>query len=416
MKRMSKSLMVAALLTGTVGVGARAYYGSRDSDAPKFTTVAVSRGPIAAVVAATGTLQAVTTVQVGTQVSGSISWLGADFNSIVHKGEILARLDPALLQTLVEQARANLAKSMAAVESAQVGLRDAQQKYARASDLAAKQLLAASDLDAAKIAVDTAQAGVQSAQAQVVQSKAAVSQAELDLSHTIIQSPIDGIVIARSVDVGQTVAASLSSPTVFSIAADLTKMQVSASIDESDIGQIRPQQRATFRVDAYPTEQFAGTVTQVRLQPTIVQNVTTYSVIVDVPNPELKLKPGMTANIAIEVASRTDAVRVPNAALRFRPTPELFAALGQMAPDAAPRTQAPTDGRVWILADNRLEAVPVKVGLTDGKMSELVDGDLPPDAAVVTNLAAPTEAAPKAAVAAQGSPFSPAGGGFRGGR
>jgi HlyD family secretion protein len=452
MNRMRKSLLVAALLTGTVAVGASAYYGSGGSDAPRLTTAAVSRGPIAETVAGTGTLQAVTTVQVGTQVSGTILWLGADFNSIVHKGEVIARLDPALLQTQVDQARANLTKSTAGVQSAQVQLLDAQQKYTRASDLAAKQLLAQSDLDVAKIAVDTAQAALRSAQAQVVQSKAGVSQAELDLAHTVIQAPIDGIVVARSVDVGQTVAASLSSPTVFSIAADLTKMQVSASIDESDIGQIRPQQRVTFHVDAYPTEQFAGTVTQVRLQPTVVQNVTTYSVIVEVPNPGLKLKPGMTATVSLEVASRPDAVRIPNAALRFRPTPELFAALGQTPPDSvtatlrpaaaarpavgtaspaaslvgtsnattadalfAPLRQPATDGRVWVLADNRLEAVPVTVGLTDGKMSELLEGDLPPNAAIVTNVAA-TTVATKATVAAQGSPFSPAGGGFRGGR
>ena len=219
-------------------------------------------------------------------------------------------------------------------------LQDAQQKYTRAKELAAKSLLPQSDLDAAKIAVDTAQASLQSQQATVVQTaggrhasrKPSVNQNQVNLDHTVITAPIDGIVIQRSVDVGQTVAASMSAPTLFIIAADLTKMQVNASIDESDVGRIRPGQTVTFRVDAYPGEQFEGTVAQIRLQPKVVQNVTTYETIINVPNPELKLKPGMTANLRVQIARRTDVVRVPNAAVRFRPTNDMFAALNQAPP------------------------------------------------------------------------------------
>jgi HlyD family secretion protein len=369
----------------------------------------------------------------------------------VHKGQVIAKLDPSLVQTQVDQARANLSKASADVQNAQVSVTDAQQKYSRAQELSAKQLLARSDLDAAKTAADTAQAQLRSVQAQVVQAQAGLSQAELNLAHTVIAAPIDGIVIGRSVDVGQTVAASLSSPTVFSIAADLSQMQVSASIDESDIGRIRPQQHVTFKVDAYSNDQFTGTVTQVRLQPSVVQNVTTYNVIVAVPNTALKLKPGMTANVNIEVAARADVVRVPNAALRFRPTTEMFTALGQAAPaspadsttkhaapqdnagaanvsaspiernpkattiDAlfAPLTQAETQGRVWTIADNQLKSVPVTLGLSDGKTTELIKGDVQPDAAVVTNITTGTSPTPATATATK-SPFTPAGGGFGG--
>src|SRR5207248_1445831 len=212
---------------------------------------------------------------------------------------------------------------------------DAQQKYTRAKELAARSLLPQSDLDAAKIAVDSAQATLQSSKATVEQAQANLNQAQVNLDHTVITAPIDGIVIQRSVDVGQTVAASMQAPTLFVIAADLTKMQVNANIDEADVGRIRPGQHVTFRVDAYAGETFEGTVSQIRLQPVVVQNVTTYGTVIDVPNPQLKLKPGMTANVKVEIAKRTDTLRVPNAALRFRPTAELFAAFNQAVPPEA---------------------------------------------------------------------------------
>jgi multidrug efflux pump subunit AcrA (membrane-fusion protein) len=223
-----------------------------------------------------------------------------------------------------------------------VQLTDAQQKYKRAQELAAKSLLPQSDLDAAKIAVDSAQASlaaqqatVNQATASVAQSQASVNQTQVNLDHTIITAPIDGIVTQRSVDVGQTVAASMQAPTLFVLAADLTKMQVNANIDEADVGRIRPGQHVTFRVDAYPTETFEGAVSQIRLQPVVVQNVTTYGTVIDVPNNQLKLKPGMTANVKVEISKRTDVLRIPNAALRFRPTTDVFAALNQQVPPEA---------------------------------------------------------------------------------
>src|SRR5207248_5670663 len=209
---------------------------------------------------------------------------------------------------------------------------DAQQKYTRAKELAARSLLPQSDLDAAKIAVDSAQATLQSSKATVEQAQANLNQAQVNLDHTIITAPIDGIVIQRSVDVGQTVAASMQAPTLLVIAADLTKMQVNANIDEADVGRIRPGQSVAFHVDAYPTEEFDGTVAQIRLQPVVVQNVTTYGTIINVPNDDLKLKPGMTANLKVQIAKRSDVLRVANAALRFRPTTDVFAALNQPVP------------------------------------------------------------------------------------
>jgi len=344
-----KRVIIGLLIVAAVGAGAGAIYIRRGGPEVQVQTSPVTRGEIVDTVGATGTLQAVTTVQVGSQVSGNIQWLGADFNSIVKKGQVVARLDPSLFEAQLQQARANLNQTRASLTKAQsdldrtkVQLIDSQQKYARAKELAAKSLLPQSDLDAAKIAVDTAQAMLASqqatvtqAQAAVTQSQASVNQNQVNLDHTIITAPIDGIVTQRSVDVGQTVAASMQAPTLFIIAADLTKMQVNANIDEADVGRIRPGQHVTFHVDAYPTDNFEGTVSQIRLQPVVVSNVTTYGTVIDVPNPQLKLKPGMTANVKVEIAKRSDVLRVPNAALRFRPTTELFAALNQAVPPEA---------------------------------------------------------------------------------
>src|SRR5262245_48586523 len=292
-----KKAIVSLLVVGVVGASAYAYYHYKDSG-PKFTVNygAISRGDVVDTVGATGTLQAVTTVQVGTQVSGTISELNADFNSLVRKGQVLARLDPSLFATQIEQARANLIRAQADLERLRVSSEDARTKLNRAQELSAKKLSAQTELEAAEVAVRSADAQMKSQQAAVTQAQASLSQAEVNQQHTIIEAPIDGLVIARNVDVGQTVAASMSAPTLFLLAADLTKMQVVASLRESDVGRIRPNQLVRFRVDAYPNDEFTGTVTQVRLQPTTVQNVVTYSTVIDVPNPELKLKPGMTAN------------------------------------------------------------------------------------------------------------------------
>jgi HlyD family secretion protein len=329
---MRKTWIGAGIIAALAATAYGYYRYSQKPPVPVVATARVTRGDIAETVGATGTLQAVTTVQVGTQVSGTIQELNADFNSLVRKGQVLARLDPSLFQTQIEQARANLIRAEADLERLRVALDDARTKMKRARELWEKKLIPQMELESAEVAVRSAEAQLRSQQAAVTQSQASLQQNQVNLQHTVIESPIDGLVISRNVDVGQTVAASMSAPTLFILAADLTKMQVLASLDESDVGRIRPGQVVRFRVDAFATEEFIGTVTQVRLQPTTVQNVVTYQTVIDVPNPELKLKPGMTANVNIEIARRANALRVPNAALRFRPTAEIFAALGQTPP------------------------------------------------------------------------------------
>lgn len=389
-----KRILVGIVGILVVGAGASAYYATRTVKVPGVTTVAITRGDIVDAVVSTGTLQAVTTVQVGSQVSGTVAWLGADFNSTVRKGQVIARLDPSLLEAQLRQSRANLAKAQADEERARVQLADAQQKLGRASQLADRQIIARSDLDAAVLAVDSAQADLKASRAQLAQAEAGLYQNEVNVAHAIITAPVEGTVIARNVDVGQTVAASLQSPTLFEIAADLTRMQVKASIDEADMGRVRAGQSATFTVDAYPTDVFHGTVEQVRLQPTVTQNVTTYSSIVSVTNPDLKLKPGMTASIRIQIASRSGVLRVANGALRFRPTTEILAALRQMSPGSATptstratpaaRTTTPGAARVWTYADGKLTAVPVRIGISDGTNTELVETSFEAGARLVT--------------------------------
>jgi HlyD family secretion protein len=329
-----KKLILIVIVLVAIGAGLGAYYIRKGGAEPQVTTLQLTRGDVIDQVGATGTLQATITVQVGTQVSGIVDELYADFNSIVKKGQVIARLDPSILQTQMETARANLVNAQANLERQKAAVEDATTKLTRARELANRSLLPKADLDAADATAKQAQAQLKSMESQIVQAKAAVNKAQVDIDHTVITAPIDGIVISRNVDKGQTVASSMQAPTLFVIAADLTKMQVNANIDESDVGRMRPGQVVHFRVDAYPTEQFAGTVAQVRLNPTTVQNVVTYSTVIDVPNPDLKLKPGMTANVNIEIARRQNVLRVPNAALRFRPTRDTFQALNQaVTPD-----------------------------------------------------------------------------------
>ena len=341
---MRKTITIVVVLAALAAAGYGYYRYTQKPVPPTVMTAKVTRGDLAEAVGATGTLQAVTTVQVGTQVSGTILELNADFNSLVRKGQVLARLDPSLFQTQIEQARANLVRAEADMERLRVGLDDSRTKWNRAKELWEKKLIAQTDLEAAEVAVRSAEAQLRSQQAGVTQSQASLRQNQVNLQHTVIEAPIDGLVISRNVDVGQTVAASMSAPTLFLLAADLTKMQVLASLDESDVGRIRPKQTVRFRVDAFPNEEFVGTVTQVRLQPTTVQNVVTYQTVIDVPNPDLKLKPGMTANVNIEIARRSNVLRVPNTALRFRPTAEIFAALGQTPPPSGGRGRGPGAG------------------------------------------------------------------------
>jgi HlyD family secretion protein len=321
---------------GVLTLGAIAVVGylriDADAAAPRLTTSRVTKGAIVQTVSSTGTLQPVDTVEVGTQVSGTIKTLGADFNSTVKKGQVVATLDPALFASQVEQAQAAVVKLRADVEQARVNVKDTQQKLARAKALSAQQLLAQSDYDIAQTAADAAQAALKSVEAQAGQADASLRQNQVNLSHTIITSPVDGIVLNRAVEIGQTVSASTQAPTLFTIARNLATMQVNASVDEADIGQVQPGQPVKFTVDAYGTDLFTGTVRQVRLQPITTNNVVNYTTVIDVPNAELKLKPGMTATVNIEVARVEDVTRVPAAALRFQPTEDVLIALN--GPDA----------------------------------------------------------------------------------
>jgi len=401
-QHMKKRLVLVVLAISVVTASVAAYYrANTNGGGPQVIRASVTRGDVIETVDATGTLQAVTTVQVGSQVSGTIKALHADFNSRVRKGQVVAELDPSLLQAQVEQAQAGLVRAQADVDRARIQVEDAQAKLKRARELFAAQLIPAVDLETAETTLREAEASSKAVEAQVVQARASLNQNRVNLDHTVITAPIDGIVISRNVDVGQTVAASMSAPTLFVIAQDLTRMQVSASVDESDIGRIRAGQSVVFQVDAYTGETFSGTVTQVRLAAVVEQNVVSYVTVIDVPNPELKLKPGMTANVTIEIEKAADAIRVPSAALRFSPTPELLASLGQKAPEDRGRRE----GRaVWIMADGRLEPVPVRAGVSDGANTAIVEGSLSEGVEVATGVAAAQTAS---AAPAGGSPLLP---------
>ena len=326
---------IAAVLVVAVGgaVGVTYYLRSDPAEASStLITAPVLRGSVVETVQATGTLEAVTTVQVGSQVSGTIKALHADFNSQVRAGQVVAELEESLFQAQVEQASASMARLQADRDRSTVMVEDAQNKLKRARELSARQLLPASELDTAESTARQSEASLKSAEAQITQARASLNQNQVNLGHTIIKAPIDGIVVSRNVDVGQTVAASMQAPVLFVIAKDLAQMQVSAAIDESDIGRIHTGQPVTFKVDAYPDDTFNGTVRQVRLQPVVTQNVVSYTTIIRVPTPTLKLRPGMTATVTVEIARADDVLRLPSAALRFRPTPELFASLGQEPP------------------------------------------------------------------------------------
>jgi len=302
---MKKRVLIVGVVVALIALVGAFFFARRGSAEPKFRKGKVDKGDVVATVTATGTLSAVTTVQVGSQVSGIIAKIHVDFNSVVKKGQLLAELDPTPFQQAEDQSRANLDK-------AKVQLRNDEIALTRAKRLFADQLIAQSDLDGAQTTRD-------SDVATVAQVTAQLRQAETNLSYTKIRSPIDGVVVSRQYDVGQTVAASFQAPVIFTIAQDLTKMQVLTNIDEADVGRVREGQVATFSVDAFPEQTFKGSVLQIRLSPQTVQNVVTYPVMLDVPNQDLKLKPGMTANVQVPVDVRKDALRVPNAALRFRP-------------------------------------------------------------------------------------------------
>lgn len=448
--RLTKSrIFVIIILLAAVSIFAA--FRLRGPGPTQYYTAKVETGDIRQVVEATGTINAVITVQVGSQVSGTISRLYVDFNTKVKKGQVIAQIDPALFEGVLSQAKAdyenakaNLAVSIANTAKAKAAAIQTKADYDRNLGLAKQGVISEQSLDLAKANSDSAEAQVaatlaqeQQARAQVQQKRAAVEVAQTNLDYTTIHAPIDGTVVARNVDVGQTVAASLQAPTLFTIAQDLTKMQVYAKTDESDVGQIRAGQKVSFKVDAYPRDTFTGVVSQVRMNSTIVQNVVTYDTIVDFDNPELKLFPGMTAYVTIPVATASNVAKVPNGALRYKPdfSPQELAALYQRygipegggqharaipAAASADRVAAPPqenrsasagtaerkNGRadavegtppkydvqvVWkLLPDRSLQPVRIRTGITDHTFTEAVEqlnGELKPGDELVTGVA-----------------------------
>ena len=290
-----------------------------EAGASRYRTAAIDRGDIRVAISATGTLSAISTVDVGSQISGQVTAVLADFNDRVSKGQVLARIDPSTYRAQIAQGAAQVGAARANLASAQATLRNAEADYARKAGLAGQQLVARSDADLARAARDQARAQVNAMQAQITQQQASTQTAELNLQRTVIRSPVDGVVLTRTVEPGQTVAASLQAPVLFQIAEDLSKMEIVLAIDEADIGQVKPGQAVSFSVDAFPDKQYRGSVQQVRLSATNTSNVITYPVVVAVDNIDKTLLPGMTANAEIEVSRRDDVLRAPNGALRFKP-------------------------------------------------------------------------------------------------
>ena len=399
---------IAVFVVAAIGLGG--YYARRGGDPPRLITDSATRGSIVGMVSSTGTLQAVTTVQVGSQISGTIDALYADFNSMVHKGQTLARLDQSTFVAALEQARGELAAAQADAENLRVAKGAAEVALTRAQELSEKQLETEEDLQTAETTSKSAAAQVGAADAKIEQAKAAVEEAEVNLSKTVITSPIDGVVTARNVDIGQTVAASLQAPTLFIIAANLAEMQVNANIDESDVGQVHDGEPVTFRVDAYPGETYHGRVTQVRLDPSTTDNVVVYSAIIDAPNPELELKPGMTATVTIEVARRDDVLRVPTAALRFKPDASVLAAYAPKDPGlpaatrGAPSSKTPT---VWVLDGNAMTPVAVTTGASDATETEIVNPPFAEGTVVVLRIASASPSAPTSPASPSNNPLIP---------
>ena len=374
---MSRSWKVAVVAGMVLAAASGAYLywtrAARTAD-DGYVTEPVDRGTVASTVTATGTVNPVTTVQVGTYVSGPIQALFADYNSPVTKGQRVAKIDPAPFQVKVLSADAALANARAKVLKSRADLELRRLTLERNAELRRRDLIAQNELDAARSDYDQAAAQLALDQAAVQQAQASLQEARINLAYTDILSPVDGVVVSRNVDVGQTVAASFQTPTLFLIAQDLTKMQVDTNVSESDIGEVRVDEPATFSVDAFPGEVFHGTVVQVRNAPTTVQNVVTYDVVVGVDNPELKLKPGMTATVSITTAQRDDVVRIPVRALRFNP--ERKKAEATPRPGAAGQRGTPT---VWVMGDEgRLRRVEVQLGVRNEQYAELLSEQLHP--------------------------------------
>lgn len=375
-----------------------------------YVAVAAKKGDITQAVSSTGTLQAVITVQVGSQVSGTIDKLNADFNSKVKAGQIVAQLNQDKFKAAVDQAKANFVAAESNAAKAKVTVADTQRTLERSRELRRRELVAQSDLDAAQTAHDAALAQLEVNRAQVAQAQAALNQAQVDLNNTVIRSPVDGIVISRTVDVGQTVAASLQAPTLFTIANDLAKMEVHTNVDEADVGKIWEGQEVAFTVDAHPGRRFQGKVFQIRNAPTTVENVVTYDAVVRIDNKDLALKPGMTANVDFIVSEKTDVLYIPNMAIRFKLPDQRNEAqdlLRQESRRSAGRGGARRSGgqsqrragggsgrraKIYVLKNLTAEPVEVQLGISDGSKTEVSGGNLSEGDEVIISLSSSARA------------------------
>ncbi len=431
-----KIIISAAILVVIAGVVlVLTLFSGSKNNISKYEKKAVDKGNIEALVITTGTLSPVTTVDVGSQVSGNIDKIYVDFNSQVKEGQVIAELEQSQFITRVRQNEANYQSAKASLEKSKVTLENTKKKYDRAMNLFAKNLISFEEKEAVETQYYSALADIQSSEARLKQAESQLESSRVDLAYTIIKSPIDGVVIDRRINIGQTVAASFQAPVLFQIANDLSKMQVECSVDEADIGKVKEGQKVRFTVDAFPNENFAGKVSQVRYAPEIIQNVVTYTTIVEVNNPEMKLRPGMTATVSVVTGEAKNVLRVPNAALRFNPSlspeemqalmarmrqemrerrggpdrPEGFRPGGEAQRQPAPRTgsRQPSSGmrgfslegsrmrqfaRVWIEDESgKLKMVFLRTGITDNSYTEIVRGNLKEGELVITGEASGRE-------------------------
>ena len=412
-KRWIPRVLVLAIVAGAVAFAVIKKPWAKGEEPIRYSTVQVQKGNIAAQVTANGTLSARGTVQVGAQVSGRVVETLVDFNDPVKKGQIIAKLDESVLKAQIDQAQAAYDLAIANQRKAQVTVADAERQLKRQKTLQEQQLVAGATVETAEVTRDTAIASLSASKAQISQAAANLKQARTNLSYATIKSPVDGVVLSRAVDVGQTVAASLQAPILFTIAEDLGRMQIDTQVAESDVGRLKEGMKAQFSVDAFAGKTFEGTVRQVRNAPTTVSGVVTYDAVIDVENPDKALRPGMTANVTFVLAQVTDAIKIPNAALRFKPSREQMMAMREAASGGSGRgsgrrgsggggsgsggwggMKRGPDGRpdfgdkkqLWKLVDGKPKMVLVKPGLTDGSMTEMVEGDLKPGDQLITEI------------------------------
>jgi HlyD family secretion protein len=403
---MKKYIISALIIAVVVAMATGIYLYIKKPAEAAYKTARVEKGDIVSTVSATGNLAAVVTVQVGTQVSGTIQKLFVDFNSPVKKGQTIAQIDPALFNAQVEQSRGNLINAQAGLSKAKADLIDAKRTLERNRQLVQEGIIAQSDFDTAETRYEGAAAAVKGAEGSVAQTRGSYSQARTNLNYSTIRSPVDGTVVSRNVDVGQTVAASFTTPTLFTIAQDLAKMEINTSVDEADISRVAEGQPVTFTVDSYPERRFQGKVTQIRNSPVITQNVVTYSVIVGVDNRDLNLKPGMTANVAIETARKENVLKIPSAALRFKPKRDKETRETRTRPTGkgAPGMRKEAGQKVYILdKDKKPAPVAIRTGISNDGHVEVTSGSLRENDEVIIEQAS----SQKKPAAAGGGPMGP---------